>query len=53
MTQKDVDKIVLDYLFAEDSNTFDEILCSDEAYKLLSDENAILLITKKMVETEN
>ena len=53
MTQKYVDKILLDYLFAEDANTFDEILCSDEAYKLLSDENAILLITKKMVETEN
>ncbi len=45
--------MLIEYLFSEDGDIFDEILCSDNTYKMLSDENCIMLITKRMVETEN
>lgn len=50
---KQVDNILLDFLFENDENTFDEIMCSDSIVELLSDENCILMLTKRMVETEN
>jgi hypothetical protein len=53
LNQQKIDEIVTNFLFSEDSNVFDEILCSDSAYQLLSDENCIMILTKKMVETEN
>lgn len=53
MDEKQVDRILLNFLFSEDANVFDEILCSDKAYALLSDENVVMIITKKMEETDN
>jgi hypothetical protein len=44
LTQKEkelADRILTDYLFSEDPNVFDQILCDDEAYRILSDENIV------------
>jgi hypothetical protein len=53
MRDIDIDRIVTEYLFKENGEVFDAIACDDVAYELLSNEHVIMIITKKMMETEN
>lgn len=52
MTEKQVDNLMFDFLFSEHTN-LEEIWVDDVVMKALSDENVLLVMTKKMVETEN
>lgn len=50
--EKEIDKSLMDLLFSEHIS-FDEIYVDDYAAKVLSNEDCILIMTEKMVETEN